>query len=362
MLTNKWESVQSQSVKTFASVTTKLTSDYNWRSLLTHRTGTTRLTPNFRHRPLSVRHSSHRAWLQIHLCVVLWGFTAILGKAITLPALPLVWWRMTLVTAALLLVRSFWAGLGKLSPRLVAIYSGIGVLVALHWLSFYSSIKLANASVAATCMALAPVFTAVTEPVFVRRRFDVRELLLGLAVIPGVVLLVGGTPVEMRIGILVGVVAAVFVALFGSLNKRYVESGEVLVVTGLEMGAGAIFLILMAGMLPDSDVFIVPAQGDLILLLVLALICTLLPYALSLVALRHLSAFTTALVVNLEPVYAILLAIVLFGEQRELDATFYGGVVIILAVVFSHPFLASPHLPTFAEAPGAEPAEALDLE
>ncbi|HSG29688.1 MAG TPA: EamA family transporter, partial [Candidatus Krumholzibacterium sp.] len=101
----------------------------------------------------------------MHFCVVLWGFTAILGKIITLEALPLVWWRMTLVTVALLVLPAFWRGLTGLSLRWIATFSGIGILVALHWLTFYGAIKLSNASVAATCMALTPVFTAFVEPI-----------------------------------------------------------------------------------------------------------------------------------------------------------------------------------------------------
>src|SRR3954463_1452259 len=107
---------------------------------------------------------STRALIQIHFCVLLWGFTAILGKMITLTAVPLVWWRMTLVTAALLMSRRFWKGLSSLTPRLLAIYVGIGMVVAMHWLAFYGSIKLANAAVAATCMALTPLSIAFVEP------------------------------------------------------------------------------------------------------------------------------------------------------------------------------------------------------
>src|SRR3546814_10970353 len=101
-----------------------------------------------------------KAQWQIHLCVVLWGFTAILGKVITLPALPLVWWRMLLVTAALALVPRVWRGLRAMPPRLLLAYAGIGALVALHWLTFYGAIKLSNASVGATCIALGPPMTA----------------------------------------------------------------------------------------------------------------------------------------------------------------------------------------------------------
>ena len=281
-----------------------------------------------------------RAQWQIHFCVVLWGFTAILGRAITLPALPLVWWRMLLVTLALLCVPRMWRGLRTLSPRLIAAYAGIGVLVALHWLTFYGAIKLANASVAATCMALAPVFLALIEPWIARRKFDPRELLLGIAVVPGVALVVGGIPAAMRIGVAVGALSSVFVACFGALNKRMVEHADPLTVTCLELGAGALLLTLASPLLPHAGpAFVLPDKHDAILLLALALACTLLPFALSLVALRSLSAFNVQLAINLEPVYAIVLAALLLGEQHELDAWFYLGVVIILGAVFVQPWL-----------------------
>ena len=173
-----------------------------------------------------------RAWLQLHFCVVLWGFTAIFGRLITLPALPLVWWRMTLVGIALVAVPKFWRGLRGLPLRQIAIYGGIGVLVALHWLTFYGSIKLANASVGATCMALMSVLMAFIEPLIVRRKFDPRELLFGLAVIPGVLLVIGGTPAAMRLGIAVGVLSVLILCVFGALNKRYIRRADALTELG----------------------------------------------------------------------------------------------------------------------------------
>src|SRR5262245_34604568 len=265
----------------------------------------------------------------MHFCVVLWGFTAILGRMITLQALPLVWMRMVVVTLALFLFPGFWRGLIAMSPRLIAIYAGIGLLVTAHWISFYSAIKFANASVAATCMALTPVFVALIDPWLMKRRFDVREVLFGIAAIPGVALVVGGTPAGMRTGIGIGVLAALFGALFSMLNKRFVHDGDAITVTGLEMVIGAVCLA------PVSP-HVWPSRHDAILILALAIVCTLVPYALSLVALRHLSAFSAALAVNMEPVYAIVLAILLLGEQRELSLTFYAGVAIIIAVVLSH--------------------------
>ncbi|HEY8587022.1 MAG TPA: DMT family transporter [Rhodanobacter sp.] len=282
----------------------------------------------------------NQARLQIHFCVLLWGFTAILGKLITLPALPLVWWRMLLVAAALLLVPKVWRNLRAMSWRLIGAYAGIGVLVSLHWLTFYAAIKLSNASVGATCIALGPVFLAFVEPWLTKRKFDPRELLIGAAVVPGVVMVVGGVPTDMRIGIAVGVLSALFVALFGSLNKRMVESGDPLTVTFIELGTGTAFLTLLAPLLPhQGPLFALPDLHDALLLLVLSFGCTLLPFSLALVALRHMSAFGTQMVTNLEPVYAIVLAIVLLGEQHELDRWFYIGVAVILAAVFVHPLL-----------------------
>lgn len=292
--------------------------------------------------------ATRTAWLQIHFCVVLWGFTAILGKLISLPALPLVWWRMLLVVALLMLLPRVWRGLRAMSPRLRWSYAGVGVLVALHWLTFYAAIKLSNASVGATCMALGTVFTALIEPWLTGKRLSKREVGLGVAVLPGVALVAGGVPDEMLIGVAVGTVSALFVAFFGSLNKRLVEHGDPLSVTALEMAAGVAALTVLAplsGLLSPAfggDPFLLPDLSDSAYLLTLAVLCTLIPFALSLMALRHLTAFGAQLAINLEPVYAIFLAIVLLGEQRELSPRFYLGVAIILGAVLVYPLLVRP--------------------
>ncbi len=303
-----------------------------------------------------------KAQWQMHFCVLLWGFTAILGKAITMPAMALVVWRMGLVTAALLLVPRVWRGMAALPPRLLLTYAGIGILVALHWLTFYGAIKLANASVAVTCIALATVFVPMVEPWITGRRFEPRELLLGVAVVPGVALVVGGVPEGMRLGIVVGTISAVLVAFFGALNKRYVERADPLTVTCVELGAGGLALALLTPVLPwFGSPLVLPSLQDAVLLVVLAMACTLLPFALSLVALRQMSAFSAQLAVNLEPIYAIVLAVLLLNEQRELGGMFYAGVAIILAGVFAHPLLSrqAVHKPD-ATTLGTAEAKALD--
>ena len=280
---------------------------------------------------------ANKALLQMHLCVVIWGFTAILGKLITLPAFALVWWRMLIVVAALALLPAFWRGVRSLDPRTLAIFAGIGLVVALHWVTFYGAIKLANASVAATCMGIAPILVSLVEPFVTGRRFDWRELAIGVAAVPGVALVVGGTPGGMRVGIAVGMLSALLVAIFGALNKRYVERGDPLAVTGLELAAGTAFLTLLAVLFGgEATRLLLPDARDTVLLMLLAIACTLFPFALSLVALRHLSAFSAQLAVSLEPVYAIFLAILLLGEQRELGLQFYLGLAIILGSVLVH--------------------------
>jgi drug/metabolite transporter (DMT)-like permease len=278
--------------------------------------------------------------LQIHFCVVLWGYTAILGKLISVPALPLVWWRMLLVVVAIALWPPVWRALRATDGRTLMLFSGAGVIVALHWLTFYGAIKLSNASVAASCMAIAPICMAVVEPWITRRAFDPRELIIGVVALPGVALVVGGTPDGMRTGILVGGLSAFLVAIFGSLNKRIVERAAPLLMTWVELAAGMAFLGIVAAFMPGpGPAFVVPDGRDLALLATLSIACTLLPFTLSLHALRHTSAFTAQLAISLEPVYAVLLAIVLLGEQRELSASFYVGVTLIVGTVLAHTLL-----------------------
>jgi drug/metabolite transporter (DMT)-like permease len=281
-----------------------------------------------------------RALIELHLCVVLWGFTAILGKLITLPAQQLVWWRMLLVTVALACFPRVWRALKVIPPRQMLVFAGIGGVVAIHWLTFYGSVKLANASVAATCMALAPVVTALIEPVITGARFERHNLLLGILVVPGVALVVGGIPGSMHLGFWVGVISAVLAAVFNALNKRHLGHHDAMAVTWIELGAG--FLLIAAMGLftgPPGAGMALPSVQDGAWLLVLAIFCTLIPFAVSLATLRHLSAFTAQLAVNLEPVYAIVIAVLFLGEARDLDGLFFLGVAVVLAAVFGHGWL-----------------------
>ena len=273
-----------------------------------------------------------QAYLQLHACVILWGFTAILGRLISLPAVQLVCWRMALVAVVLLAVRRTWFGVAGMPRRSVFVFVAIGSIVAAHWVAFYTSIKISNASVAVACLGLGSIFAAIIEPIVMRRPHERLELLLGVLAVPGVVLIVGGVPLEMRLGIAAGVVAALLSAIFTTLNKRFASSGDPFAITFLEMTAGAVVLSVPAAL----SGLTLPTQMDAIWLVVLAVACTLLPFVMWIQSLKHVSAFSTLLILNLEPVYAILLAAVLFQEYEDLTPLFYGGTAIVLLLSLIH--------------------------
>jgi drug/metabolite transporter (DMT)-like permease len=282
-----------------------------------------------------------RAYLYLHFCVLIWGFTAILGKLITLSTLPLVWWRVLICSATLfILLRKQVIGLEK---RLFRRLFGIGVLVGLHWICFYGSIKLSNASVAVAAIATTSFFTALIGPFFLKQRVKKYELALGALVLPGMWLLVGYIDWSMRLGFAVGILGALLASVFSTLNKKVVdeESPPPLAMSFTELlGATCILtLILPFVVLQNPDTPILPAGYDWLWLFFLAWICTLIPYYLTLRAMRHISAFGTNLTLNLEPVYGVILAAWIFQEHKTLHPGFYTGMCLILLSVFSHPFV-----------------------
>ncbi|MCE2821884.1 MAG: DMT family transporter [Saprospiraceae bacterium] len=283
-----------------------------------------------------------RAYFYLHFCVFIWGFTAILGKLITLTAVPLVWWRVLIASSvlAVFIPRAQW----KMVTRTAFFQmSGIGVLVALHWLCFYGAIKLSNASVAVATMATTSFFAALTEPFILKQRVKWYELGIGLIILPGMALVVGNIDWDMRTGFAVGAVGALLAALFSSLNKKMIENNPQppLVMSAVELGAATITCTMILPWLlwstPDTAVW--PGEGDWYWLLLLSLACTVLPYYLSLRAMKYITAFAANLTINLEPVYGVLLAALFFREDKELNSNFYIGMAVILLAVFSHPFL-----------------------
>jgi drug/metabolite transporter (DMT)-like permease len=284
--------------------------------------------------------SRQKAYLQLHTSVFLWGFTAILGQVISIQALPLVWYRMLITCSSLLLLPGLIQEIKKIiRPDLWRI-AGIGCIVCLHWLCFYGSIKVSNVSVALSCLATTSFFTAILEPVIRRTRHDLRELLLGLMIIPGIYLIYYFTE-NYTEGIILGLLAALFSGIFTILNKQMVSKYEPRSFTFVELSSGFFFLSLIAPFyfwfFPETA--LMPTGKDWLFLLILGIGCTTLPFVLALRALKHLSAFAAVLTVNLEPVYGIIMAVIFFNEHEKINSYFYLGTLIILTSVFLHPLL-----------------------
>lgn len=286
-------------------------------------------------------YTRQRAYLELHIAVFLFGITAILGDLISLSALMLVWWRVLVTALSLVPFSRIRHHLQTVSRRQIWIFVGIGAIVALHWLTFYGAVKLANASIALVCMATTSFFTAILEPLLLKRPFQFYELLLGLLIVPGMFLVVNGTTDGMLIGIWVGVLSALSAAVFAILNKKYIETAGPIFITFVEMVSVWVTLSLLIPFIWwQTDSFQFWPQGlDWPYLLLLSLGCTTLAYVLSLRSLVHMSAFASNLTINLEPVYGIALAWILLGDHKELAPTFYWGVVIILAAVFAYPMI-----------------------
>lgn len=303
-----------------------------------------------------------KAYVQLHLAVFIFGFTAILGKLIEADHFTLVWHRMWLAALGFLLVPGFITSLKQIKARQFLMLLGIGVLVALHWLSFYGSIKIGNsASLTLGCFGLTSAFTSVLEPLIYRRRFVVLDVLLGLMALMGIVIIAWFAPEHPETGgnyslaIVVGVVSTFLAALFSTINSTLTNTIDTKVISFSELGGGFLFLTIILGFgfgIPgvlDTDTFqaipmsasegVLGQFGDIIWILLLAIVCTNIAFVLNLNAMKKLSAFTANLAINLEPVYGIILAALFFNEHQFLNWQFYIGASVILLSVVIHSIL-----------------------
>lgn len=286
-----------------------------------------------------------RSYIELHIAVFLWGFTAILGKVITLEETALVWWRLLFTCVSLLFFKSIWKDIPKYSWKLIFQMMGVGIVVALHWVLFFGSVKYSNVSICLICMATGSFFTSLIEPVIMKYKHKWYEIILGLLVVPGMYLVVEFIPTEKIMGVYMGLLSALLAAVFTILNKKILTEKEdinPLPMTFIELSSGLLFLSIIFPLTIQwlgETPFLPTGMSDIGYLLVLALLCTTLGYVLGLNALKNLSAFASNLVVNLEPVYGIIMAWLIFQENEEVGEFFYLGVLIILSAVFLHPFL-----------------------
>ena len=272
-----------------------------------------------------------KAFIQLHIAVLLAGLTGVLGKLISLNEGLLVWYRLLLTAPSLWLLALLRKQDVRIARRDVWRIFGIGGIAALHWVAFYGSIKYSNVSVSLLCFSAIGFFTAIIEPLILRHRVDVVELLLGLLVIVGIFFIFQVDP-HFKTGIIIGLVSALLGSLFPVLNKRILLRVSPENVTLYELSGGLLVLTalmpLYLWLFPAPS--LLPGWQDLGWLLILAWACTVLAFNLSMSALQKISAFTVNLSYNLEPVYGILLAFLLFREDKYLGGGFYVGFFLIL--------------------------------
>ena len=278
--------------------------------------------------------SSH---LKLHFVVLIYGFTAILGKLITLPAAQLVWYRMLIALISFFIyIRLKKTDLTISNIEFSKLF-GIGIIVALHWIAFFGAIKIANVSVALGCLATGTLFTSLLEPFFFRKRINAVEVIIGILIIIGLYLIFR-FETRYSSGVIVALLSAFLAGLFSVINKKMVMHHKASVISFYEMVGGLTcitFYLLFSGW--DSSPLFLPTAADFIYLLALGIICTAYAFAIQVDVMKQLSAYIVALTINLEPVYGIVMAYFLFGETEHMTSGFYLGTTIILTSVLGFP-------------------------
>ena len=275
-----------------------------------------------------------KALIQLHVAVFLAGFTAILGKLITLNEGLLVWFRLLITVIILGTILLLKKQLIRIPFKDLLKITGTGTIVALHWVTFYGSVKYANVSVALVCFSASGFFTAFFEPLLTKTKISFVELGLGLLAIAGIYIIFDFHP-QYTVGIIFGMVSAIGSAIFPIFNKKLLLSYSPRILTFYELGGGLLALTVLVPvyLLLFPANYYMPTATDWLLLLVLAWLCTVISFELQLSALQKVSAFTASLTYNLEPVYGIILAFIFFRENENLKPAFYLGVILILLAV-----------------------------
>ncbi len=301
-------------------------------------------------------------YFKLHFIVLVWGFTAILGKWLTIPAVETVLYR-TLIAAfvlAFVVKRHEW----KISTKFVFQLLFTGMIVGAHWITFFAAAKVANVSICLVGLSTASLWTAFIEPIFNKKKIKLYEVALGLVIILGLYIIMRADLTDdMVLGLILGIISAVLAALFSTINGKFTHLAEPNTITVLEMSGAAIGIILF---LPFYSTYFTGAEGidmvlknntnyfekgewffdfvnsiylntDMVMIFFLAIVCTVYTYSASIELLRRMTVFVTNLTINLEPVYGIILAAIFFNEHERMDINFYLGAAIILLSVLSYP-------------------------
>lgn len=285
--------------------------------------------------------SATKDYIKLHFIVWIWGFTAILGLLISIPAVEIVWYRTMLASMALgvmLYMRNHNFKLGTI--EVLKIF-GTGFIIAAHWILFFGAARVSTASVCLAGIATCSLWTSFLEPLVNKRRIKIFEVVLGLVVITGLYVIFR-FEFDHALGLAMAVFAAFLAALFSVINGRLTKKHNPYMITFYEMlgafiGTTLFFPLYMSYFSIDGQLQLLPTALDWLYLVILALICTVYAFSVSVELMKRLSAFVVNLTINLEPVYGIVLAVVIFGEKEQMQPGFYLGTLIILLSVLIYP-------------------------
>jgi drug/metabolite transporter (DMT)-like permease len=282
-------------------------------------------------------------YIILHLIVLIWGFTGILGDYIPLDADVITFLRTGISFLSLLLVGFFISNGTKLTSKQVSQLLLTGGIVGIHWFTFFYAIKASNVSIGVVCMSSTTLFTSIIEPIAFKRKFLFSEFLLSLAIIGGIFIIFGFES-QYYIGILSGLTSAFLAALFTVLNGKFISSISSFQITKYEMLGGftTLFIILLASGKISTDTFVLSSEGW-VYILILGIICTTVAFMVSVWVMKFVTPFTVSMSVNMEPIYTILIAIsidqYLGTNKEEMSGGFYLGASIILAAIFINALL-----------------------
>ena len=282
--------------------------------------------------------ATNRNILILHFTVLIWGFTGVLGELISVSAMHLVWYRVLIAAISLWVYFLIAKKPILVSKSQLIQYLAVGMLVGLHWVLFFHAIKISTVSVTLVTLSSVTLFTAILEPIINRKKISIADILIGLVIIFGIYLIFK-FEFQYFWGIVYGLSCAFCASIFSIFNARMVKKGSPTSITFYEMiGAwiGVSMILLISGQFDEQMIL---SQSDLMYLLVLGVGCTAIAYVLGVAVMRELSAFTVALTTNMEPVYGIILALLIFGQKEAMSTGFYFGAIIVLVAVFIYPYL-----------------------
>ncbi len=275
-------------------------------------------------------------YLHLHLIVFIWGFTAILGKLITIEAIPLVWFRMLLATGFIFIYLKMRRINLKFSKRTILAFLLGGLIIALHWLAFFGAIKVSNVSVTLAIMSTGAFFASLLEPLLYKRKVIGYEVFFGLIVIAGLYIIFK-VETEHTWGIILALCSSFLGALFSVINGKFAIKYDASAISFYELGFGMLCITTYLAFSGSFNLgFFMLSSNDWIYLLILASVCTAYAFIASVHVMKWISPYTVMLTINMEPVYGIVLALLIFGNSENMSPQFYYGAVVILVTVIAN--------------------------